>query len=143
MTPMCREYTNPHEDSDSRCFATIHANTKIGPILNIRTSQVFGMYGIEVQIPSLNRRNYSSWILICSGLERFVDELHLHDRKIYTPDSSLLKQGNDPEHVVMASELPSSGKQDPERNDLDSELQAHGQLVHTGTIQNLLYISQM
>ena len=126
ITPMCREYTHPREHPDSLCFATINANTKIGPILNIRISQVFCIYGLEVQIPSLSRPRYSSWILICRGLERFVDELHLHDRHINTPSSSLLRQRNDSEHVVMASEQPSSGKpvrgrQDPERDEWDSE----------------------
>ena len=53
-----------------------------------------------------------------------MDELHLHDRHIKTPSSSLLRQRNGSEHVVMASEQPSSGKpvrgrQDPERDERD------------------------
>ena len=62
ITTICREYTHPREHLDSRCFATIFANTRIGPILNLRTSKVFGIHGIEVQIPSLNRPKYSSWL---------------------------------------------------------------------------------
>ena len=62
--------------------------------------------------------------------EKFVD-LITADHKILNEEG--LRQRNDPKHVVMASELPSSGKpvrgrQDPERDEPD--LQAHGQLVH-------------
>ena len=136
ITPMCREYTHPREHPDSRCFPTINANTKIGPILMIRMSQVFGIYGLEVQIPSPSRPRYSSWILICRGLEKFVDELHLHDRHITTPSSSLLRRRNDPEHVVMASELQVLGNwcvENTIQNVMNGtvDLQAHRQPVHT------------
>ena len=115
ITTICREYTHPREHPDSRCFATIFANTRIGPILNLRIPKVFGIHGMEVQIPSLSRPKYSSLILICRGLENFVAEFY----DLNTPSSSLLRQGNDPERVAPTSESSRSGtlvrgRQDPE-----------------------------
>ena len=113
LTPMCREYNHHRGLRDPRCFATITVNTKMGPVLNIHISGLFGICnGIEVQIPSPNKPNYSSWLLICRGLERFVDEL--------------LNQRSDPEHVVTAPELFCSGslvhgRQDSENNVRDRD----------------------
>ena len=131
LTPMCREHPHPRELPGSRCFATINANTQIGPVLNAHISKLCGIHGIEVQFQSLSQPDCSSWILICRGLERFVEESHSYDSEIHTPSTSLLKPKNDPEHVVMAPETPSTGRrvhgrQDSKRNERTVILHATG-----------------
>ena len=83
-TSMCKEYTAPRSQKDSRPFASTDANQKIDPILNI------GVPGIEVQVPSLSDLCRPIWILTSRGKERFVNEIHSHKLGIVN-DSSLLR----------------------------------------------------
>ena len=62
----------------SRCVATIKAKTTCGPVLNVHVSKLCGVHSFEVQIESLGSQGHTSWILICRGLERFVEELVAH-----------------------------------------------------------------
>ena len=42
-------------------------------------------YGIEIQIPSTTRPDQNSWVVICRGRNRFVDELHLREIRDTVP----------------------------------------------------------
>ena len=151
---MCTEYTHPREHPDSRCSATIPVNRKNGPVLKkniyIYIRQLFGIYGIEVQILSLNWTNQiilhrlwyaedlrDSWMSCISMTVKFVTS------------SSLFNQRNDPEHVVTAPEQLCSGKpvrwrQDPENNERDREpfcTQLTG--AHRNTSASMVHLSEV
>ena len=46
----CREYTLPRNDESSQPKGWIQGNTKIGPMLEIMTSCLYGKHGIEIRI---------------------------------------------------------------------------------------------
>ena len=67
-TVACREYTLPKEDSTSQPKGWIQGNTKIGPVLEVTTSNLHGKYGVEIRNLVFEQRQYShlgqnfSWI---------------------------------------------------------------------------------
>ena len=69
---VCREYTLPRSDESSQPKGWIHGNTKIGPVLEITTSCLFGRHGIEIRIWSLRKDNSQSWVRISHGSNKFV-----------------------------------------------------------------------
>ena len=68
----CREYTLPRSDESSQPKGWILGNTRIGPVLEITTSYLFGKHGIEVRIWSLRKDNSQSWVRISHGSNKFV-----------------------------------------------------------------------
>ena len=46
----CREYILPRDDESSQPKGWIQGNTKIGPVLEVTTSYLWGKYGIEIRI---------------------------------------------------------------------------------------------
>ena len=46
----CREYTFPRNDGSSQQKGWIRGNTKIGPVLEVTTSCLFGKHGVEIRI---------------------------------------------------------------------------------------------
>ena len=88
-TPACREYTLPREDQNSGIYATSAGQTTIGPVLQAHIFRYLGMSGIEVQIRSTTTKNLASWVVICRGINRHAEELHI----------------NDPDHNPTSSEL--------------------------------------
>ena len=73
-----------------------------------------------------------------------MNELHSHDSEVYTPSTSLLQPKDDPEHVAMIPETPSTDIEYRIQNEKNGTmiLHAHGERVHTGTIQSPWYIYQ-
>ena len=74
-TPVCREYTSPTAESDARNFAAIKQRTIIGTVLQIHAKKCLDIYGIEMQIPSTISPKKNSWVVICRGQNRHVQEL--------------------------------------------------------------------
>ena len=68
----CREYTLPRNDESSQPKGWIQGNTRIGPVLEITTSYLYGKHGIEVRIWSLSKDNSQSWVIISHGSNKFV-----------------------------------------------------------------------
>ena len=69
----CREYAHPGSDeSSSQPKGWIQGNTRIGPVLEITTSYLYGKNGIEVRIWSLSEDNSQSWVRIFYGSNTFV-----------------------------------------------------------------------
>ena len=68
----CREYTLPKNDGSSQPKGWIQGNTKIGPVLEITTSYLYGKHGIEIRIWSLSKDNTQSWVRISHGSNKFV-----------------------------------------------------------------------
>ena len=56
----CREYTLPRNDESSPPIGCIQGNTRIGPVLEITTSYLYGKHGLEVRIWSLSKDNSQS-----------------------------------------------------------------------------------
>ena len=68
----CREHTLPRSDESSQPKGWIQGNTRIGPVLEITTSYLFGKHGIEIRIWSLSEDNSQSWVRISHGSHKFV-----------------------------------------------------------------------
>ena len=56
----CREYILPRSDESSQPKGWIQGNTRIGPVLEITTSYLYGKHGIEIRIWSLSKDNSHS-----------------------------------------------------------------------------------
>ena len=68
----CREYTLPRSDESSRPKGWIQGNTRIGLVLEITTSYLYGKHGIEIRSWSLSKDNSQSWVRISHGSNKFV-----------------------------------------------------------------------
>ena len=90
-TPACREYTLPRETSDSRIYATIPGQTTIEPVLQVHITRYLDISGIEIQILSTTGNGSKSWVFVCRGENRHVEELHLNDPDHNTTSSELLE----------------------------------------------------
>ena len=78
----CREYTLPREEGASQPKGWIQGNTKIGPVLEIATSDLHGKYGVEIRIWSVNGVNTHSWVRISHGSNKFVTNLNNKEQEI-------------------------------------------------------------
>ena len=58
----CREYTLPRDDELSQPKGWIQGNTRIGPVLEVTTSYLYGKRGIEIRIWSLREDNSHSFL---------------------------------------------------------------------------------
>ena len=58
----CRECTLPREDGSSQPRGWIQGNTKIGPVLEVTTSCLYGKHGVGIRIWSLCEYITHSWI---------------------------------------------------------------------------------
>ena len=68
----CREYTLPREEGASQPRGWIQGNTRIGPVLEVTTSCLYGKHGVEIRIWSLSEDNTQSWVRISHGSNKFV-----------------------------------------------------------------------
>ena len=68
----CREYTLSRNDGSSQPKGWIQGNTKIGPVLEVTTSYLFGKRGSEIRIWSSIEDNTQSWVRISHGSSKFV-----------------------------------------------------------------------
>ena len=75
----CREYTLPRNDESSQPKGWIQGNTRIGFVLEVTTSCLWGKYGIEIWIWSL-RKDTHSWVRNSHGAlwvrDRFKSQQH-------------------------------------------------------------------
>ena len=68
----CREYTLPRSDESSQPKGWIQGNTRIGPVMEVTTSYLYGKHGIEIRIWSLSKDKSQSWVRISHGINKFV-----------------------------------------------------------------------
>ena len=71
----CRECTLPRDEKSTDPKGWIRRNTKIGPMLEVTTSNLQGKYGVEFRIESVNKDNSHSWVRISHGLNKLVTDL--------------------------------------------------------------------
>ena len=64
--------TLPRNDGSSQPKGWIQGNTKIGPVLEVTTSCLYGKHGVEIRIWSLSEDNTQSWVRISHGSNKFV-----------------------------------------------------------------------
>ena len=79
---VCREYTLPRDDGSSQPRGWIQGNTKIGPVLEITTSYLYGKHGIEIRIWSLRKDNSHSWVRISHGSNKFVNDSNYNNTEV-------------------------------------------------------------
>ena len=63
----CRGYTLPRNDESSQPKGWIQGSTKIGPVLEVTTSCLYGKHVVEIRIWSLSEDNSQSWVKISHG----------------------------------------------------------------------------
>ena len=78
----CREYTLPRNDGSSQPKKWIQGSTKIGPVLAVTTSCLYGKYGVEIRIWSLSEDNTQSWVRISRGSNKFVIDSNNNDTEV-------------------------------------------------------------
>ena len=102
----CREYTLPRNDESSQPKGWIQGNTRIGPVLEVTTSCMYGKHGIEIRIWSLSEDNTQSWVRISHGSNKFVMDSNNNETvKVFAARSKAkAKQKREP--VELPSTIP-------------------------------------
>ena len=78
----CREYTLPRSDESSQPKGWIQGNTRIGPVLEITTSYLYGKHGFEIRIRSLRKDNSHSWVRISHGSNKIVMDSNYNNTEV-------------------------------------------------------------
>ena len=77
-----REYTLPKDDGSSQPRGWIQGNTKIGPVLEVTTSCLYGKHGVQIRIWSLIEDNTHSWVRISHGSNKLVMDSNNNDTEV-------------------------------------------------------------
>ena len=77
-----REYTLPRDDGSSQPRGWIQGNSRIGPVLEITTSCLFGKHGIEIRIWSLSKDNSHCWVRISHGSNKYVVDSNYNNTEV-------------------------------------------------------------
>ena len=77
----CREYTLPRDDEPSQPRGRIQGNSRVGPVLEVTTSYLWGKHGIEIRIWSLSQDNSHSWVRISHGENKYVVDVKLQQHR--------------------------------------------------------------
>ena len=109
----CREYTLPRNDESSQPKGWIQGNTRIGPVLEITTSYLYGKHGIEVRIWSLRKDNSQSWVRISHGSNKFVIDSNYNNTEV--PADLPEEQASQP--IVKVFAARSKAKAKPQRRE--------------------------
>ena len=78
----CREYTLPRDDGSSQPRGWIRGNTKIGPVMEVTNSCLYGKHGVEIRIWSLSEDDTQSWVRISHGSNKFVMDSNNNETEI-------------------------------------------------------------
>ena len=77
-----REYTLPRDDGSSQPRGWIQGNSRIGPVLEVTTSYLYGKHGIEIRIWSLSQDNSHSWVRISHGSNKYVVDSNYNNTEV-------------------------------------------------------------
>ena len=80
----CREYTLPRDDESSQPIGWIQGNMRIGPVLEVTTSYLWGKYEVEIRIWSLSQDNSQSWVRISHGANKYVVDSNYNNTEVPT-----------------------------------------------------------
>ena len=78
---VCREYTLPRSDENYTPKGWIRGETKIGPVLEVKVTHHLYQDGMEIRVRSLKNDGSQSWVVICRGMNEYVDELNEENGK--------------------------------------------------------------
>ena len=78
----CREYTLPRDDGSSQPRGWIQGHTRIGAVLEVTTSYLWGKYGIEIRIWSLSQDNSHYWVRISHGRNKYVVDSNYNNTEV-------------------------------------------------------------
>ena len=78
----CREYTLHRDDESSQPRGWIQGNTRIGLVLEVTTSYMYGKHGIEIRIWSLSQDNSHSWVRISYGTNKYVVDSNYNNTEV-------------------------------------------------------------
>ena len=109
----CRGYILPRSDESSQPKGWIQGNTRIGPVLEITTSCLFGKHGIEIRIWSLSEDNSQSWVRISRGSNKFVIDSNHNNTEV---PADLLEEQASPS-VMKDFAARSKAKVKPQRRE--------------------------
>ena len=109
----CREHTLLRRDESSQPKGWVQGNTRIGPVLEITTSYLYGKHEIEIRICPLSKDNSQSWVRISHGSKRFVMNLNNNDTEI--PADLLEEQAS--QLIVKDFAARSEAKAKPQRRE--------------------------
>ena len=110
----CREYTLPRNDESSQPKGWIQGNTRIGPVLEITTSYLYGKHGIEIRIWSLSEDNFQSWTRISHGSNKFVIDSNFNNTEVLAD----LPEEQESQLNVQVFAARSKAKAKPQRREL-------------------------
>ena len=77
MKTLFQEMMDYHNQEDG-----FKENTRIGPVLEITTSYLYGKHEIEIRIWSLRKDNSHSWVRISHGSNKFVIDSNYNNTEI-------------------------------------------------------------
>ena len=78
----CREYTLLQDDESSQSRGWIQGNSRIGPVMEVTTSYMYGKYGIEIRIWSLSQDNSHSWVRISHGSNKYAVDSNYNNTEV-------------------------------------------------------------
>ena len=110
----CREYTLPRDDESSQPIGWIQGNSRIGPVLEVTTSYLYGKYGIEIRIWSLSQHNSHSWVRISHGSNKYVVDSNYNNTEV--PADLLEEKAFTIERESCCSQIKGKSKTTKERN---------------------------
>ena len=110
----CREYTLPRDDGSSHPRGWIQGNTRIGPVLEVTTSYLYGKFGIEIRIWSLSEDNSHSWVRISHGSNKFVIDSNYNNTEV----SADLPEEQTSQSSVKVFAARSKAKAKPQKREL-------------------------
>ena len=108
MNTLFQEVTNHHKPK-----GWIQGNTRIGPVLEITTSYLYGKHGVEIRIWSLSEDNTQSWVRISHGSNKFEIDSNNNDTEI--PEDLPEEQASQP--IVKFFAARSKAKAKPQRRE--------------------------
>ena len=110
----CREYTLPRSDESSQPKGWNQENTRIGPVLEITTSYLYGKHGIEIRPWSLRKDNSQSWVRISHGSNKFVVDSNYNNTEVPAD----LPEEQASQSIVKVFAARSKAKAKPQRREL-------------------------
>ena len=104
----CREYTLPRDDPASQPKGWIRGDMRIGLVLEVTTSYMYGNHAIEIRIWSVSRDNSHSWVRISHGTVKYVIDSNHNNTEI--PADTLEDQTPQTSVKVIASRSEAKAK---------------------------------
>ena len=104
----CREYTLHRDDESSQPRGWIQGNTRVGPVIEVTTSYMYGKHGIEIRIWSVGQDISQSWVRISFGTNKYVVDSNHNNTEV--PADLPEEQASQSSVKVIAGRSKAKGK---------------------------------